>query len=132
MVGGGETVERWLRTPGPGGLRLDWRWIVQQGGGDFPEAFDRVGVGEQGLVTVHGVQQEPLVALEAIGWSKEVGVTEGHFGGAEPHRGAGFFSQETGGDRAGIGKVDDDLVAPPGQGAVAVDREHPQRRLAEA
>ena len=70
-----------------------------------------------------------LDLVEVRGGAKEVGVAEGHLGGAESHLGAGLLGQETGGDGARVGEVDDDLVTPRGRGVAAVDREHPQRRL---
>ena len=73
-----------------------------------------------------------LDLVEVRGGAKEVGVAEGHLGGAESHLGAGLLGQETGGDGARVGEVDDDLVTPRGRGVAAVDREHPQRAAQEA
>jgi hypothetical protein len=104
----------------------------QERRGDVPQAFHCGGLGEQRLVAEHGVQEEPLVALEGVGGAEGAVVAEDHLCGAQVHRGAGFLGQEAGGDGAGVGEVDGDLVAPPVRGVWAVDREHPQRRLVEA
>ncbi len=40
VVRGGEVVECWPGAPGAGGIRLDGGLVVQQRGGDFPEAFE--------------------------------------------------------------------------------------------
>jgi len=63
----GELVDRRLRAPGIGGVWLDGGRVVQHRGGDFPQPFHCGGLGEQGLVAVHGIQQEPLVALPGRG-----------------------------------------------------------------
>src|SRR2546430_6286754 len=94
MVRSGEVVECWLRAPGAGSVGLDRGRVLQQRRGDLPQAFDRVGAGEQGLVAEHGVQQEPFITFEAVGGAERVGVVEGQFGGGEPHRCAGFLCQE--------------------------------------
>src|SRR6185437_5887653 len=131
-VGRREVVECWLRAPRAGGIRLDGGRAVQQRCGDLPQSFDLVGMCEQGLVAEHGVQQEPLVALQTAVAAERIGVAEGHLGGTQVHRGAGFLGQEADRDVAGVVEVDDDLVVPPGRQVVAVDREHPQRRPVES
>ena len=102
--------------------------VLEHVGADRPEALDPLGVREQGAVAEHRVVDQPLVGLELILGQERLVVAEDHAGRAELHRRARDLGLEVGGDRAGLGELEDELV-----GALMLDlgREHPHRRLAE-
>jgi hypothetical protein len=55
----------------PRGVGLGCGLAVQEGRGDLPQTLHAVGPGEQRLVTEHGVENEPLIALEALAAQNE-------------------------------------------------------------
>jgi hypothetical protein len=82
----------------PGMLGLDRERVVQEPRGDLPQALYAVGAGEQRLVTEHGVEDEPLTSLEAVGRAELVLLAEYHLRGAEAHLGRWLSGQEVGCD----------------------------------
>src|SRR5579872_5947723 len=61
---GGDEIVDLRRSPGTHPVEVDLGRRVQQRMGDLPQPFDPFGVGEEGLVTTHGVVDQPIVGLE--------------------------------------------------------------------
>ena len=98
--------------------------------GHLPEPLDALGVGEERLVTVHRVVDQPLVGLEDV--ARVVGVVERELQAqlVELHPGPGPLPVEGERELGGVGEIEGQVVRPlhPDAGP---RREHRFGRLAE-
>src|SRR3954468_11894052 len=120
-----------LRSPGAGPVRDRPRRILQQRLRDLPEALDRLRAAEQRPVAHHHVVDQALVGVQRLAGAAEgVGVAEAHVRLPELDPRAGDLGEEGGGDAAGVAELEGEVVVAEGLGdLVAVEREHPPRRL---
>ena len=91
-------VLRRLRAPRSGDVRARPGAGCPGAARRSPTRLHAVGAGEQRLVTEHGVEDEPLTSLEAVGRAELVLLAEYHLRGAAAHLGRWLPGQEVGCD----------------------------------